>query len=636
MLKTLTGPILLAIIGVAGAYNLRNIPVTHWVDDGSGRRPGTYLEYRAVNPTASWRAKRVFGRGDRYDRKMDIIVNSALYDSIDGPLDTMVSDLTLEGYAVSVVTASGGTPESLKALLQREHTDGMEGALLIGNLPIAWYQMIDDWDGDTVRDPGEGYEEFPSDLYYMDLNGTWLDTMHNLAGYDSMVPGADGIYDQHGGDLAPEIWLGRIVAAPCGDEETLVSSYLRKVHRYRTGDLALNDRALVFIDDDWVPWAAEFDGDVGQLYPSHVLISDPETTVTDRYRLCLHENYQWVGLFAHSSPTLHAMKYNGGNDWTWFYSDEIPNIDPQANFYNLFCCSNSRFTEANYMGGRYVYCTSDGLNSVGTTKTGSMLDFQYFYQPMGDGSSIGEAFRDWFSAEAAQGFDPVQRSWFYGMCLNGDPTIKPRLQSHDVGVTAILSPADTVDSGAAITPVCRVTNFGTLDETFTVRLKIGTSYDRTCTLTLARGAEDSAVFPVWQAGPSGTVAVRCSTELTTDTRHENDADSMWVAVGTPSGLNGRTSDLPRALTIQGVYPNPVSGRTVVSYLLPRSGPVGIALYDSKGGRVRSVRLGVESPGLHTCQLETRGDDGRELASGVYLLRLEVVGASSSRRLIIAR
>ena len=42
--------------------------------------------------------------------------------------------------------------------------------------------------------------------------------------------------------------------------------------------------------------------------------------------------------------------------------------------------------------GTYVYGGDYGLNAVGSTKTGSMLNFQDYYLPQGGGQSVGQAF----------------------------------------------------------------------------------------------------------------------------------------------------------------------------------------------------------------------------------------------------
>jgi hypothetical protein len=616
---------LLSGLGFALPHRARDIPVTRWVNDGT--RPGTFTVWQQANPpTSESRIFRQTTRGNRLDPGFDIIVNATLYDSIQPALDTLVADISAEGLSVSVVTALISQPESLRRFLQNEYSGGMTGALLIGNLPVAWFQMIDDWNGNGMRDPGEGYEEFPCDLFYMDLNGTWQDSMRRLSGQDSLVPGHDAMYDRHDGDLAPEIWLGRITARPCGDEKALVNDYLRKVHAYRQGELNLNDRALVFVDDDWAPWADEFNSNMGLLYPSRVLIADPETTRASRYRQCLSEDYEWVGVYSHSNSHLHAMKYHSGDSSDCFYEAEIPQVAPLVHFYNLFACSNARYTDTGYMAGRYIYSSAFGLNSIGSTKTGSMLDFGYFYGPLGAGQNMGQAFASWLGTELASGYDPVGRSWFYGMCLNGDPTLRPRIPFHDVGIAAIVAPTGTIDSGTSTTPVCRVTNYGLNDETFDVRFRIGAGYDETRTKLLSRGSSDTVSFPSWTATSVGTIATHCSTALSTDTRPENNATDWWVVVQHPTGILG--AEHVAAFALLGPEPNPSSGQAEVRFDLPVISLVRIALYDCKGALVRSPVSELVSPGHHSLTL------GPALPAGIYLLRLAAGSYVQTRQLVI--
>jgi hypothetical protein len=610
----------------------QDIAVTRWIDDGSGRRPGTYQEWQQANPQEPWRVELRSQRHSTCDVPVDIIVNSTLYDSIRPALDTFLADLTREGYAPGVFTARGGTPESLRAFLQNEYAAGMQGAVLIGILPVAWAQMVDDWNGNGRRDPDENYEEFPCDLYYMDLDGIWLDSLRRVGTQDSLTPGSDGILDVHRDNVTPEIWLGRITAGPCGNEKTLVSNYLAKTHDYRTGEIALNDRALLFVDDDWAVWTPEYDAALATLYPDRVIVNDLESTWTPRYRRALAENYQWIALYSHSNPQVHAMKYNNGSSWSWFYEQEVPGLNPVANFYNLFACSNARYTDTGYMAGRYIYSTTTGLNSVGSTKTGSMLDFVCFYEPMGNGYSIGQAFKSWFDSEGGDGYDAIERSWFYGMCLNGDPTLRPRLPAHDVGVSAIVSPSGTIDSGAAVVPVCRVTNYGSHPETFDVRFRIGSTYSEVRGKSVARGMSDTIVFPAWTAQSVGMIATQCSTMLGADERSQNDACNWWVTVRHPTSIADAPEHVPPVRF--SVEPSIVFGAASVHYVLPQATDISLTMYDRKGSTVGHWARGRQSAGSHDIELSFETGRGMRLPSGVYLLRFEAGGVVSTRRLVV--
>jgi hypothetical protein len=101
----------------------------------------------------------------------------------------------------------------------------------------------------------------------------------------------------------------------------------------------------------------------------------------------------------------------------------------------------------------------------------------------------------------------------------------------DVGVTGIVAPADTVDSGTVVTPRAWVRNFGTTLATFPATMLIGSSYANTQTVTsLAPGDSVAVSFADWTAAPRGTRAVRCSTDLTGDQNAANDTLSGAVTV----------------------------------------------------------------------------------------------------------
>ena len=52
-----------------------------------------------------------------------------------------------------------------------------------------------------------------------------------------------------------------------------------------------------------------------------------------------------------------------------------------------------------------------------------MLNFQDFTAPLGQGKTIGTAYLEWFDTQSP--FELWEREWYYGMVLNGDPTLRP-------------------------------------------------------------------------------------------------------------------------------------------------------------------------------------------------------------------
>jgi CubicO group peptidase (beta-lactamase class C family) len=78
-------------------------------------------------------------------------------------------------------------------------------------------------------------------------------------------------------------------------------------------------------------------------------------------------------------------------------------------------------------------------------------------------------------------------------------------------------------------------------------------------------------------------------------------------------------------------PNPFGVATDISYYLPSSGDVSVAIYDVSGRLVETVLRGSESGGLHS----VRWNAGR-MPPGIYFVRLESQGISESRKLLVVR
>jgi PKD repeat protein len=389
-----------------------DINALRWVDE-EGRRPESFVEWQMrTGEPGPFEAKTVLEKSpDKsadYYVKFLIIVNTDLYPLITGSVDQYILDLNDEGYEVELVTSSGGTAEDLRAFLQEKYYAGMKGCVFIGDLPVAWYEIYNCFDYYEN-------EQFPCDLFYMDLDGEFVDADR------------DGLYDHHNGEVTPEIWMGRLTASPHAQgarfEDSIIINYFDKNHLYRTGQLDLNKRALVYIDDDWAGEGTYWDDNVGLTYDVRTLVYDEWTTWADDYEDRLDDNYEFIEVCVHSSAYSHSFK-NPNEEWSTTTNIEVNNIGPVAHFYNLFACSNARFTTTGNMGGCYIFGDEYGLASVGSTKTGSMLYFEYFYYPLGRGKTIGESMRDWFIDIAWDGsYEFDKACWHYGMTLQGDPTL---------------------------------------------------------------------------------------------------------------------------------------------------------------------------------------------------------------------
>ncbi len=351
-----------------------------------------------------------------------LIFEDGLTDSLEaGLLDQWTADIASQGLSTEVVEVTYSTPEELKAYLTDKYNDGLEGAVLVGNLPAPWSGL-----SDTDE---KGLDTFPSDYFYMDLDGDWEDNW--IGDPLQAIPGSDGIYDTFYGTLDPEIYVGRIKVdnlTAVGDPTEILNDYLQRIHEWRLNGDPEPLNALCYVDDDWIPWATEYRGSMQYLYPNTELVSNAAATNgTDYLENRLPGNYVWISPFVHSNSSGHYWSPGPITYW----NELIPAL-PQAHFYNLFACSNARFTNIHSMGAVYAYCTASSLASVGSTKSGAMLHFTPFYSPLGTGSSLGEAYSDWWDYISQGGLSPSELSWHLGMVVLGDPTLIPAM--HTLGI----------------------------------------------------------------------------------------------------------------------------------------------------------------------------------------------------------
>lgn len=361
-----------------------------------------------MTPYETWSSKIMkesFNIGEAYKTKyinsrlplIDIVVYAPLYPYILDSLNTYIADLEAENYTVRVDTIRGWQAPQLRNHLASLLGSELVGAVFIGNVPIAWFEYTS----------SEGREEFPIELYFMDLNGTWTDSDN------------DGLFDGHSGNKAPEIWVGRIYAGPMtwGNEIWLTNNYLSKIHKYRTGGYGIPQKALAYVDDDWYSFN---NCNLNLLYDTVVVVRQYNTTTAADFRMRLDDPYEWVQICSHSSPWGNTFKNTSGYAGTIF-NFELWFADPPFLFLNLFQCGGTRFIEENSEGSCYIFNTTNGLLAIGSTKVGSMLYFNAFYGPLNSGVSIGQAFKQWFTQYGINDID-----WFYGMCILGDPALKPR------------------------------------------------------------------------------------------------------------------------------------------------------------------------------------------------------------------
>ena len=200
--------------------------------------PGQYNEYLQMHPLESPKFTTVLTGKSRLEADISVLVDASLYTHITTNLNQYLADIESEGYTVFVSTVSGGSSQEIKDWVIDRYNAGSEGFVFVGDITAAWAEVSGD--------------QFPCDLFYMDLDGNWQDN------------NSDGIYEVHTagtGDMAPEVYIGRLHAQLLSydTEANMINDYFTKDHAYRLGQLTQPWRGLEYVDEDWWDMSVNLD-----------------------------------------------------------------------------------------------------------------------------------------------------------------------------------------------------------------------------------------------------------------------------------------------------------------------------------------------------------------------------------------
>ena len=119
-------------------------------------------------------------------------------------------------------------------------------------------------------------------------------------------------------------------------------------------------------------------------------------------------------------------------------------------------------------------------------------------------------------------------------------------------------------------------------------------------------------------------------------------DICLVAAEPPASITAVTEDhtysLPQSFTLNQNFPNPFNSSTAIRFSLPSATDVDLAIFNLAGQQVSTLVSGERQAGSCTIRWDGRDDDGRELASGVYLYRLQTGDGQQveTRKLVLVR
>jgi len=83
-------------------------------------------------------------------------------------------------------------------------------------------------------------------------------------------------------------------------------------------------------------------------------------------------------------------------------------------------------------------------------------------------------------------------------------------------------------------------------------------------------------------------------------------------------------------------PNPLGRATTISYQLAHAGPVALTVHDASGRLVRRLDAGSRPAGMHVVRWNGTDGHGLVVPAGVYFVRFNADGETSSHRVTLVR
>jgi hypothetical protein len=108
--------------------------------------------------------------------------------------------------------------------------------------------------------------------------------------------------------------------------------------------------------------------------------------------------------------------------------------------------------------------------------------------------------------------------------------------------------------------------------------------------------------------------------------------------GVPTDILEETATPPPVSGLQlDAFPNPFNPSTTLRYYLPEAANIRMVVYDLAGRQLRVLDTGTHlEAGWHQLSWDGRDNTGRRLASGIYLVRLDIGSMSTSRRVVLLK
>jgi flagellar hook assembly protein FlgD len=102
------------------------------------------------------------------------------------------------------------------------------------------------------------------------------------------------------------------------------------------------------------------------------------------------------------------------------------------------------------------------------------------------------------------------------------------------------------------------------------------------------------------------------------------------------GKRGESENLPLRFNLYQNYPNPFNSVTTIKFDLPKSGHVKMVIYNILGQKVITAIDDDMPAGRHAIIWNSENESGDEVASGIYLYKIETDDHRDTKKLVLLK
>ncbi|MFZ5979702.1 MAG: T9SS type A sorting domain-containing protein [Candidatus Zixiibacteriota bacterium] len=127
------------------------------------------------------------------------------------------------------------------------------------------------------------------------------------------------------------------------------------------------------------------------------------------------------------------------------------------------------------------------------------------------------------------------------------------------------------------------------------------------------------------------------TTMVTDESGNSSAFSLNMARGVFTEVDSDADDaLPTAYSLAQNYPNPFNPETRIEFSIPNNSDIKLTIFNMLGQNVKVLLEESRSAGTHTVSWDGTDQNGENVASGIYLYRLETEKFTTTKKMLLLR